>query len=290
MAFPNSKISAKDYYDLLPQPPHRTGDIWSNLPTFGLLKQKFCSGIIITPACDLANSKTETATYLPIMKVEDWFYHQQFYIEVKKELNDLFQKNKIPNIIESFPRRSLPGLEEIMTAQRLLEDSVSTNIYNKILIAFDHLRLIHQNEYVIDLKKISSFFGKTGWKKLCSGIIKNSIHSDIHFLPADGQDSQYYGIQKHSVVLFRYPLTIPIQILDLADDPYVTAWEPSLGTLHRDYELASFFKSKPVRTLRLKKDFLTDLLTRYLGLYIRIGSPDFSEETVKKYTEGIGGI
>lgn len=290
MAFPNIKVSAKDYYDLLPQSPHRTGDIWSNLPTFGLLKQKFCNGIIITPACDLANSKTETVTYLPVIKVEDWFYHRQFYIEVKKELTSLFQKNKVPNIIDSFPRRALPELEEIMTAQNLLEDSVPQAINKKFLFAFEHLRILHQKEYEVNLKNISTFFGKAGWDKICSGVIKNSIYSDIHFLPADGQDSQDYGIQKHSLVLFRYPLTIPIQILDLADDPYLTAWEPSLTKLHREYELAPFFKSKPVRTVRLKKDFLTDLLTRYLGLYIRIGSPDFSEETVKSYTKNIGGI
>ncbi len=284
------KVSAKDYYDFLPSPPHRTGDIWTNLPTFGLLKQKFCSGVIITPACDLANSKTETVTYLPIIKIEDWFYHRQFYAEVKKQLTKTLQKNGVPNILDSFPRRSLPDGELITDAQKLLEDSVPSAVYKKILLGFDHIRFLQQNDYVINLKQLSSFFGKDEWQKICAGVIRNSIYTDIHFLPKDGQNLLYSGIQKHSVVLFRYPLTIPVQILDLADDPYVTVWETSLERLYHAYELTKFFKNKPLRTSRLKKDFLTDLLTRYLGLYIRMGSPDFSEDKVKSYANDIGGI
>jgi hypothetical protein len=290
MSVTKIKVSAKDYYDYLPSPPHKTGDIWTNLPTFGLLKQRFCSGVIITPACDLVNSKTETISYLPIIRIEEWFYHRQFYTEVKKQLVKTFQKNGILNFLDAFPRRTLPDGETIIEAKKRLEGMSTSTVYKKILLGLDHISALQQNNNIIDLKKLSSFFGKEDWQKICVGVIKNSLHGDIHFLPADGQNKLYSGIQKHSVVLFRYPLTIPIRILDLADDPYVAEWEASLKCLHYDYELSGFFINKPLRTSRLKKDFLTELLTRYLALYIRMGSPDFSDETVKSYSSEIGGV
>jgi len=85
-------------------------------------------------------------------------------------------------------------------------------------------------------------------------------------------------------------LTIPVSILDLADDPYPQDWQVQLESLRDGYKLADFFENIPLRASRLKKDFLTDLLTRYLGLYIRMGSPDFSEDTVKLYLSEIGGL
>jgi len=193
-----TKISAKDYYDILPQPPHQTGDIWMNLPTFGLLKQDFCSGIIITPACDLANSKTETVTYLPILKIEDWFYYPQFYIEIKKELLKIFQKNSVPNLLDAFPRRSVPNLELITEAQQLINDSIPSSALKKINLAFDHMKLLTSNDYQVNLKDLVAFFGKETWQKICSGIVKNSTYTDIHFLPSDKQDPLYSSIQKPS--------------------------------------------------------------------------------------------
>lgn len=284
------KISAKDYYDFLPSPPHRTGDIWANLPTFGLLKQELSSGVIITPACDLVNCKTDTITYLPIIHVEDWFYHREFYGEIKKHLSKIFQKNNIPNILDSLlSKNNLPDGEKLADAEVILRDSAQQRVYDKILIAFEHIRLLGCNVYKCNMKQLSSFFGKDDWQKICTGLVKNSLYTDIHFLPADGKDALYSGVQKHSLVLFRCPITIPIQILDLADDPYVTLWDKSLHELSESYELGSFFKKRPLRTSRLKKDFLTDLLTRYLALYIRMGSPDFSRDTIKNFSEEIGG-
>src|SRR5712671_1245325 len=66
-------IGAQEYYDLLPPFDHQPGDVWSSLPTYGTLRLKSVSGIVVTPACDLANRKVETITYLPIVSLQEYF-------------------------------------------------------------------------------------------------------------------------------------------------------------------------------------------------------------------------
>src|SRR5438105_13133644 len=66
------KLLAGDYYESLPHPGFGAGDLWQDLPTFGLLGRSHAMGIVITPACDLANRKAETITYLPVIPIPDY--------------------------------------------------------------------------------------------------------------------------------------------------------------------------------------------------------------------------
>src|SRR5207249_4320046 len=52
---------ADAFYVDFPAGELATGDIYRDLPTFGLLPAPRAPGIVITPACDLAQSKTPTA-------------------------------------------------------------------------------------------------------------------------------------------------------------------------------------------------------------------------------------
>src|SRR5208337_4655601 len=67
------RISARHYYDYLPPQTHACGDIWSNLTTLNLLGSSPVSGIVVTPACDLSQNKTETVTYLPVVPIRAYF-------------------------------------------------------------------------------------------------------------------------------------------------------------------------------------------------------------------------
>ena len=69
----SADLKIKDIYNLSPNPVHRPGDIWDCLPTFGTLPTPFTRAIIITPACDLAQGKTNTITYLPIISLRSYF-------------------------------------------------------------------------------------------------------------------------------------------------------------------------------------------------------------------------
>lgn len=54
------------------------------------------------------------------------------------------------------------------------------------------------------------------------------------------------------------------------------------------FAIASYFQeAKPLKTSKLHEKFLSDLLTRYVSLYIRIGSPDFEGEMIKQMLEEI---
>lgn len=66
-------VTEKSFYSLYPDGYHATGDIWMRLPSMGLLSREHVSGLIVTPACDLANCKTETVTYVPIVPVSEFW-------------------------------------------------------------------------------------------------------------------------------------------------------------------------------------------------------------------------
>ncbi len=76
--------TARTYYELTPPGDHATGDIWSDLPTHGLLKLERCAALIIPPACDLANNKVDTLTYLPVVPVLCSFSLPTFEVEVHR--------------------------------------------------------------------------------------------------------------------------------------------------------------------------------------------------------------
>ena len=62
-------VGSSDYYELYPSADHQSGDIWTDLPTHGVLCAARLPCVVITPACDLMNRKVETLTYLPIVSV-----------------------------------------------------------------------------------------------------------------------------------------------------------------------------------------------------------------------------
>jgi hypothetical protein len=87
-------------------------------------------------------------------------------------------------------------------------------------------------------------------------------------------------IAKHSVTLFRYPLTVPVSLLDAAQDTLLTDWNEATTALAREEPMAVACSGlRPLKCLRLQSRFLADLLTKFVALYSRIGSPDFTHET-----------
>src|SRR5437868_5830059 len=81
------KVSARQYYDSLPSSEHLPNDIWTCLPTHNLLRCQRTTGIVITPACDLANAKVDTITYLPVISVRHWLTTTAFLPEIHRHLD-----------------------------------------------------------------------------------------------------------------------------------------------------------------------------------------------------------
>lgn len=279
---------SKRYYSYISE-QHQTGDIWKDLPTFGLLKMAHCSGIVITPACDLANSKVETVTYLPIVPLEYFFASRSFYPILKQELMQQFKSlNILQGEYHLFPPNQLPQSSSIQHVVQKVNEIPITNKNNEVLDRLKTgLRLIDQivSKECITVKPedVEMFLGKKGTETIKDRLIKNSNSTDLHFLPRDEESIDWSPIPKHSVVLFRYPITVPIEILDLAMDYSIVLWDNLMDSQASTFSSAIGFKGKkPLKVLSLNQEYLSDLLTRFVGLYVRLGSPDFSVDAIQR--------
>lgn len=287
-------ITERDYYFLSPSLQNQTGDVWLGLPSLGLLPQKVVSGVVVTPSCDLANGKTSTITYLPIIGVPDYIGSAAMMHELMACLDELANGIGVEPIRQLVEKRSRHLIDDLDTYRQIVENQdahpVARNLEEfqdrkkRLLQGIYIASLIAKGERNIDLENISDVFGEKRLGKIREKIIRNSLSADIHFFPSDKQDKEWSAIPRHSVALFRYPISVPIEIFEYADNLGISDWVRAMETLSCRAKIASLFAEfRPVRCLRLKQDFLPDLLTRYTGLYMRIGSPDFTHETVQKF-------
>jgi hypothetical protein len=281
------RVSYKDYYQSISL-RHSTGDIWLNLPSLGLLKSKFCSGLIITPSCDLANSKVETITYLPIISLSEYLVSRAFYPVILNKIialcngindytaSDLLEKNMLP---------TLADINFLITEYETKERDKAGNIA-KIIIGLQLASDICNNEIKrVNKALLMSLFSEKENIKRSESVVRNSFSNDLHFLPKDERDEEWTAIKEHSVVLFRYPITAPIEVLELANDNTVSDWSQKMNEISASFPIAQTFRDKrPLKVYRLHEYFLSDLLTRFASLYIRIGSPDFDEDTVRQFS------
>lgn len=283
------KITCKDYYDYYPSGLHATGDIWRNLPAFGLLDLQSVTGIVITPACDLAQRKCETVTYLPIVSIEDYVSMPAFYMETWKAAAELLERLQIKDVVTPPARYELPDIDELDVAIAEAKTKVA-NAASRVERLEEYALYVKnaRSKERATLAQIEKILSKDKLQKLLEGAVKNSMRVDAHFLPADGQSADSSAVPRNSLALFRYPISIPIEALDAAQGCDEAGW------LHARKQgicskVAEHFVDWPVKLGRLKDDFLSDLLSRYVTMYIRLGSRDFSEESIDQFVAQIRG-
>jgi len=277
------------YYETLPTATHQTGDIWSELPTFGLIKNPYLPGIVITPACDLANNKVETISFLPILPVNSYLYSPSFWPEIRGSLLSAADQLQLPatfrNLFRDFSRIDT---DSINCAKDIITQTLSDRHPNPA-----RLRCSACLQYLIKTlspsvttpshQNLSDAIGQKLFDSHLTKIVTNSYRNDIHFLPCDNQDLSWSTITSHALVLFRYPLTIPMAILDMAHSSTPEEWESYINHATMPNTAALFNPlSRPVKGLTLRGEFLHDLLTRFTCLYTRIGSPDLTYNAIQK--------
>jgi len=291
------RVDAGSYYDTLPGLAHQCGDIWRNLPSFGLLGPKHCSGIVITPACDLSWQKSDTLTYLPIIPIRSYFATDAALpVVVDRVATALQVSGCAPSPQWSAQSYVSPDETELSALESTVEQFRASKQHPaRILTALDRviagttvLRLIN-NQAIdpIDTDVLMNLFGSE-WAKIKEKIITNSYSSALHFLPFDTQDNVFSGVPAHSVALFRYPVTIPLKILNHAQETFDSTWSDKVATFSTPDSLKTAVSpEQPIKLLSLKASFLSDLLTRFAALYNRIGSPDFTKHTVNMYSSEV---
>lgn len=283
------KLLYKHFYSN-PNPDHNTGDIWRDLPTFGLLKVPTCSGIVITPACDLANSKVETLTYLPIISLTQWFCSRSMYDMIRVEILNQIKELKLNFDEKILSKNYLPKKDSFSFIKCELKEKSknsigkTTELVKKLHLGLELLeKIISPDCQELNKTELTNFIGIKKIDEMKTKIIKNSYSTDLHFLPSDEKNIDWSAVNNHSVALFRYPITVPIEIFDLASDVDCTNWELSVDELAQRFPSIKDFKTKrPLKSLQLNTQFLSDLLTRYVSLFVRLGSPDFTQEMIEK--------
>jgi hypothetical protein len=133
-----------------------------------------------------------------------------------------------------------------------------------------------------------ALLGSKAFDDMLTRLIRNSYRPDIHFLPHDGQPREWSGIPEHSVAMFRYPITIPIELLDRSQLVKPEQWEAEASRLVSVFPCSRACAGRrPMKRVRLRPRFFSDLLSRYIAIYARVGAPDFTAETVETYTRTI---
>jgi hypothetical protein len=292
------KISARSYYDYFPPRSHAPGDIWMHLPTHGLLRRECATAIVVTPSCDLFNRKVSTITYIPIIPFFDWISSRDFLAEIIGNMVSLADQLGPLGVSSTTALECGETFSPELSQQLIdLDQRLARENPNKILRAAaeryiaggNHLKRV-RNGLPADLRDLEICLSKKRWQQVRIQIVRNAFRSDLYFMPADGSsDSEPSPIGQHSVALFRYPLTVPVAVLDAAQDMSLTDWSAATVTLASEEPIANACsKTRPLKCLRLQNRFLPDLLTKFVALYSRIGSPDFTHETVETLSKELG--
>lgn len=292
-----AKVSGQSYYDLMPPASLAVGDIWSGLPAFGHLRRESCGGIVITPACDLSNRKAETVTYLPVISVEDYLVSRAFSPEmvrvVKGQMGpaglDLADGWQIKGV-------DLPELPIIRAALGDAKKVLASGAGEKAKIAAG--RVVSAARVLLGARGVIQYVGAAEvrialgdkeYVRCMSEICRNAYSSDIHFLPCDGRVGVHSAMERHSLVLFRYPMALPVELLHAANDVAVVDWESAVAQLGSEFPVViNAIRTRPMRVAMLRSRFLPDLLSRFAALHIRMGSPDFTPETIESFVQDLG--
>lgn len=282
------KITLSDYYDCMPDRLHRTGDIWSGMPSLGFPGARSIRGIIITPACDLSNHKTETLTYLPIISVREYFSTLSFLPELIGYIRGQIPASGLCKDLVTSSKFLPPENSHLEDLSQHVEHALTDNQHKlgtKERTALERIRAgVHllQNfcnpELLsVPVDKMELLMGKKELDALIRDIVTNAYSTDMHFLPSDAQPEEWSGVLEPSVVLFRYPCSIPVSILDAAQEIKNSNWNSVIAyfaTLCPG--IHEIKENRPMKKLSLRPRFTSDLITRYISMYIRLGAPNMS--------------
>lgn len=288
----STKIDAKDFYKNLPAIEHETGDIWQGIPSLGLLGRKYISAVVITPACDLSQKKSETVTVLPIVPILDYLYSKSFYGDVWNEFYNKLKQYGADDFLPAskFSHPLKIKLEEVI--QKVEGVKGGAGLGEKLRAYIEYIeyteKTVEEREK-LPVPDLSRLLTSKTYDGILRKIFTNSYKSDVHFFPALLNAGEYSAISVHSVALFRYAYSIPVEILNAAQSSNQEWWAKDCNDLAHEFPIVKEFQTWPVKLSALKDDFLSDLLSRYLGMFMRLGSRDFTSQTINQFITEMKG-
>lgn len=271
-------------YDVYPSSEQSPGDIWINLPSLGFGHSQTLLSIVISPACDLANCKTESITYLPIVSLEYYLCSASSIIELRSELNAVLSSLGCPSIDDDPQRTNLPSAADLELAKTKVEELAASGRSKAdelsrieraraglaLFVAMRGGELRTAERYNL----VKQLVNKKRLSDIASKLIGNQALS-THYLPPDGQPTDISVIPRPSLVLLRYPLSVPTSLIESARHTPASAWPTTISSMAASEPAAAYFGiDRPLKIGALKPRFTADLLTRFVSLFVRLGSPD----------------
>lgn len=281
----------RSFYNTHVTNEHCTGDIWSNLPTYGLFKRSLLPGVIITPSCDLVNDKVETITYLPIIPIKHYLTTNCFLSELKGTILSLSDQLPYPKCRKTFEEGWPPCLLDAKNMKNEISqikcEGKKKAHKEKLILLLEHVEKIVSDEWMAaEMTQLPMALGEGNFERILKDIAGNNYRNDIHFVPSDQQAPSWSVIEYHSVIMFRYPLTAPKEIFNLAQSKLFQNWEEEIDNLTQHFYSAQLFREKqPIKMLQISLPFLHDMINRFVSLYARLGSPDFTSHAIQQITQ-----
>lgn len=288
------RVTGQAYYDVMPGADLQAGDIWLDMPTFGHWRRLTANALVITPACDLSNRKSETVSYVPVVPLREYVLGRGFAVEMVRVIKAQESIAGISQASDWIAKASnLPGIAQVQCMHSSASAQLEKKIGEKALSASrrceaaSKVLLASRGAAVATIEDVKSALGDKEYLRIVSDIVRNAYSSDIHFLPADGRIGMSSAMKEHSVALFRYPLSLPVEVLDYANDIAVIDWPRVVSSMENEYPIMKEVGVRPLKIGSLRSPYLADLISRFAGLHIRMGSPDFTSETVGRYVNDI---
>ena len=265
------------------------GDIWSNLPLpYGL--STACTGIVITPRCDLVHDKTSTANYLPLLPFDEFMQTHGHFELLEQQLHDA--KHALRTAAEplgmkeavelELPIETLLGALSEGPNEKASELGIPMSRFQKYLTLFaaaqdriDKIKaLLRQSS--ISVPDFSPHCSPKALMKYKLGVARNTV-GDLHFLPPC-QDL----LDGACVALLRRVATCSIDLLRLAENCMSQSdWDVLRAQQTTpDFHVAAL---KPERLLRVKSPYLESLMFRFGTFFGRVGTRDIETYQLETY-------
>jgi hypothetical protein len=204
------------YYLRLPSGAPTQGDIWGALPA-EVGSESNCTGIVITPRCDLAHDKTPAINYLPVISLNEYLRRIGGFDLVEQEMNAVRNRLRqaaaalhVAEVLDvGLPPREIVDLID----QGKLDTSISNTRQRQKQI--DEFRTCSER-----LREVSELLKKdtlsesdltslpTRELRRCRLALVRNTSSDSFFLPPCPR-----LLVAPSVVLLRYIYTCRIEVL-----------------------------------------------------------------------------
>ena len=180
------------FYLQLPTGGPTQADIWSNLPT-GHGANHTCNGLIITPRCDFAHSKSPVLNYLPVVTCEHYLLSMACFPLLEQVLNDAYdalRKKAEALEVEHLLELGIPlgeVLDHAKTARSASQHTTSRQsekAFREFEAHNDKIcsltELLQKSK--LTLEEAQSVFSSKQFARLQQDVIKNN-NSDTYFLP-----------------------------------------------------------------------------------------------------------